>query len=101
MALTWTSAQVTSLSRIFGTYSNNVSTRLAFMDSVLTAADQTAIIADIAAFELVESDNVDVDPNVKNFGARISASAKRALIKNRIAGLLQWETSDGGRLIRA
>jgi hypothetical protein len=98
---TFDESQVTSLAEIFGQTSDYMGQWLDVRASIITDADKTAILADITSYQAVEDDNVFVQPNVKNFGAEISPSQKRSLIKNRIGALIGWEVSSSSRLVRA
>lgn len=102
---TFTESQITDLCRIIGTNSDLLSTHLDYYETLITDSDKTAVLADVTAYELIEDDNVFVEPNVKNFGAKISPDGKRALIRNRIVNILQCSElvsgMGGGRLIRA
>ena len=99
---TFTAAQTTSLARIFGTSSDAMDYHLDGREELITEDDKTAILLDVTAYVAIEDDNVSIEPKERNFGARLSGGAKRSLIKNRIAGLIGWETVSGGSgLVRA
>lgn len=78
-----------------------MSNRLSYLDPVLTTADQTAILADVTAYEAIENDNVEIEAGPAGFQGSISPDKKRSLIKKRIAGLLQiTEASSSASLVR-
>lgn len=101
---TFTEAQVTSLAEIFETTSDVMSTHLTFRAGLITDSDKTAIVAQIARytnatvagrtwFKGTESNEGF------NMGAVNVASNKDP--RTIIAGLIGWEVSSGGRLVRA
>lgn len=100
---TFDAAQTTSLARMFSTSSNLMGYHLDEYEGVITEADKTAILLDITAFEAIEDDAESIEPKERNFGVRVNADAPRALIKNRVAGLIGWQmaSSGGSRLMRA
>ena len=100
---TFTSAQTTDLARIFTSNSDVMGDHLTFFADVISDEDKTAILADITAYEAVEDDNVFVTAGPAGFQGSISPDKKRSLIKNRIAGLIQWPlpSSGGARLVRS
>ncbi len=66
----------------------------------LSSEAQTAIEAQITLWDAGAATNfTNIEPNVKNFGAKISAGAARASIRNHIAILLErpdWGGSASG-----
>ena len=99
---TFTEAQVTSLARMFSTSSDVMGLHLDFYAGIITDADKTAIVADITAYEALENVAESIEPMERNFGVRVNSDGQRSLIRNRVAGLIGWETASGGsRLVRA
>lgn len=99
---TFTPTEVTSLARMFSTTSDLMGNWLGIREGIITATDLAAIQADITAYELIDDNAESIEPNIRNFGVRLNADAPRALIRNRVAGLIGWEVaSSGSRLIRS
>ena len=98
---TFSESQITDLAEIFDTNSETLADHLEFYASVITESDKTAVLARITDFQAVEDNDTSIEPNVRNFGARINSNSKRALIRKRIAALLSWTlTGSGSRLVR-
>jgi hypothetical protein len=98
---TFDESQVTSLAEIFGQTSDYMGQWLDVRASIITDADKTAILADITSYQAVETDYVDIMPNIGNKGAKLSPDKQRSLIRNRIGSLIGWQVSSSNRLVRA
>ena len=98
---TFSESQVTSLAEIFGQTSDLMSQWLSIRDGIITESDKTAILADVTSYQAIEDDNVEISAKERNFGAAVSASNKRNLIKKRIAALIGWQMASGSRLVRS
>jgi hypothetical protein len=101
---TFDAAQITSLAEIFGTTSDEMGYWLDGREGIITDADKTAIVAQIARyvngtvkgrvwFEGTESNEGF------NMGTVNVASNKDP--KTIIGGLIGWPQSSGSRLVRA
>lgn len=97
---TFAEGEVTSLARIFGTTSDIMQLWLSLRAGIITDSDKTAILADVTAFEVIESDNVYIDAGPAGFKGRISPQEKRDLIASGIAALIGWEQGKGPELVR-
>lgn len=97
---TFSDAQITSLCRILGTNSNYLDGHLGAVESLISDTDKLAVLDDIDTYVANEDDNVIISAAEANFGANINPASKRALIKNRIAGLIHWEVQSSNRLVR-
>ncbi len=96
MALSETN--VLKIAQILNRISLEVEQQINLMGSRLTSTVQTLIEAQILLWDTASVDYVSVDPNVKNFGARINAGDARNAIRQRIAILLEkseWGSSGG------
>lgn len=93
---TFDEAQVTSLCRILGTNSDRLDQHLTYHAQVITDADKTAVVADIAAFEAIEDDDTRLTPMSGNRGVDIDPDRQRARIRRRIAVLLHAEDFTSG-----
>lgn len=67
------------------------------------ADTETYVETELEAWERARVDYVHVEPNVKNFGARIDPNIARATIRKNIALALglDIQSSSGSRLVRA
>jgi hypothetical protein len=97
---TFAEDQVRSLAEIFGQTSDYMSQYLSIRAGIITDSDKTSILLRVTAYQAIETDNVEVEANLKNFGAHVSADRKRSLVKQKIAALIGWEVSTGASLVR-
>lgn len=96
-------ANVIKVSQILGVKLSDIEYQLTYMDTEFTSAVQTAIEAQITLWDAGAATNFTaIEPNVRNFGARINPNDARASIRKNIAVLLErpeWGSS-GSRLVR-
>lgn len=68
-----------------------------------TAAWETLVLAELTRWETAGVNFTNIEPNLKNFGAKISYAAAQNDIKGNLATLFQradWGGSQSGRLQR-
>ncbi len=99
MALSETN--IIKLSQIFGVIYLDVNAQISWMGSRFTSAVQTEIEAQIALWDAGAGDNfTSIEPNIKNFGARINPENTRQAIRSAIAVLLERpDWADSGSTI--
>lgn len=101
--MAFTAAQKTTLVKILGVTPSILDNQITLLSTSLTSDIQTAIEAEITLWTTAGTNFTNIEPNVKNFGARISTSDARASIRKNIAVLLErpeWGKS-GSRLQRS
>jgi topoisomerase IA-like protein len=81
---TFTEAQVTDIATVMEASSEYISGHLGVYGGFITESDKTAILADAAAYLLIQDDNVNIYAKESNRGAQINASAARRLIRDRV-----------------
>lgn len=65
-----------------------MSLRLSYFASLITDADKTEVLSLLDTFALANAKFTDIEPNERNFGARIKARREADEIREQIAGLL-------------
>ena len=97
MALT--EAQQNTVCQILGITPSELTYQLTMLDTTFTAQRETDVEAQITLWDAGANVNFTyIEPNVKNFGARISPESARAAIRRNIAVLLErpeWAGSGG------
>jgi hypothetical protein len=90
---------LTTVSQILSISPIELAGQITWLGTHLTPTIQTAIEAQITLWDAGAAINfTDIEPNVKNFGAKISAGSARAMIAKNIAILLErpdWAGSSG------
>lgn len=101
---TFSDQEVTNIAEIIGVNIVDLRFHVNYYASQITPEAYTRVIQRVTDFQAIEDDTTDVKPNLKNFGAEISADKKRSLIRQRIVTLLFLDELCGGgtsKLIRS
>ncbi len=104
--MSFTATQFNSIVKITGVDAITLQSVLDYYDVQITSDVETDVIAEIDRWDSsIGADFVSVEPNVKNFGARIDPERAKNDIRKNIGNLLFLYTagvmSSGSRLVRA
>lgn len=101
MALT--EAQQLTVAKILQVDVNQIEYQISLLGSDASSAWQTAVEAEITRWTTAGIDFTAIEPNVKNFGARIDPNNEKADIRGNLATLFQrsdWRSASAMRTIR-
>lgn len=104
--MAFTATQFLSIVKITGVDAITLQNVLDYYATDITSNVETAVIAEILRWDAgAGADFVSVEPNLKNFGARIEPERAKNDIRKNIANMLFLTTagvaSQGSRLVRA
>jgi hypothetical protein len=85
---TFSESQVTDLCEILETDSDYLADHLEFYANQISEADKTKVLAKITEWETAGAKFTAIEPNVRNFGAKINPDNQKNQIRSQIASLL-------------
>jgi hypothetical protein len=87
--MAFSDSQKLSIARIVGITPTLLDAQLVSLGDTLTAAVETAVIAEITRWSEVADDFVEIEPNAANYGVRIRPTLVKADIVRNILFLLE------------
>lgn len=85
---TFTASQVTDLCEILEVDSNFLTNHLSYHASIISDSDKTKVLSKIDEWATAGADFTAIEPNVRNFGAKINPDSQKNQIRSQIASLL-------------
>lgn len=85
---TFSESQITDLCEILEINSDYLSQHLAYVAPLVTESDKTKILAKVTEWTTAGAKFTAIEPNVRNFGAKINPNNQKEQIRSQIASLI-------------